>query len=114
MLLVPDGAEIEIVDTAAKFLSRVMPLDRLHGPDASPSVRAELRAEFAAMGWFGLGLQEGDGGSGLSAVEHALFHREVGRQCGAIDILVQSLAAIACDDRFLRKALLAGDQGVAL
>ena len=30
------------------------------------------------MGWFGLALPEADGGSGLSAVEHALFYREVG------------------------------------
>jgi alkylation response protein AidB-like acyl-CoA dehydrogenase len=114
MFLAPDGSEIEIADTAAKFLSRAIPLDRLHGPGASPALSADLRADFAAMGWFGLVLPEADGGSGLSAVEHALFYREVGRHCGPIDALVQGLAAMVSDDGRLRRALLAGEQCVAL
>jgi alkylation response protein AidB-like acyl-CoA dehydrogenase len=114
MFLAPEGPEIEIADTAAKFLSRAIPLDRLHGSGASPALSADLRAEIAAMGWFGLVLPEADGGSGLSAVEHALFHREVGRHCGPIDILVQGLATMVGGDRRLRAALLAGEQGVAL
>ena len=114
MFLAPDGAEIEIVDTAARFLSRAMPLDRLHGAGASPALHPDVRAEFGAMGWFGLVLPEADGGSGLSAVEHALFYREVGRHCGPIDILAQTLAAMVGHDQRLRGALLAGDRGVAL
>jgi alkylation response protein AidB-like acyl-CoA dehydrogenase len=114
MFLAPDGSEIEIADAAAKFLSRAIPLDRLHVAGASPALSARLRAEFAAMGWFGLVLPEAAGGSGLSAVEHALFYREVGRHCGPVDILAQTLAAMVSDDRRLRAALLAGQQGVAL
>jgi alkylation response protein AidB-like acyl-CoA dehydrogenase len=114
MFLAPDGPEIEIADSAAKFLSRAIPLDRLHGKGTSPALTAELRADFAAMGWFGLLLPEADGGSGLSAVEHALFYREVGRHCGPIDVLAQALAAIVSDDGRLRRALLGGEQGVAL
>lgn len=114
MFLAPDGSEIEIADSAAKFLARAIPLDRLHGAAASPALSASLRAEFAAMGWFGLVLPEVDGGSGLSAVEHALFYREVGRHCGPVDILMQGLAALATGDRRLRAALLAGEQCVAL
>ena len=114
MFLAPDGAEIEIADTAAKFLSRAIPLDRLHGASALPALSASLRTEFAALGWFGLVLPEADGGSGLSAVEHALFYREVGRHCGPVDILAQGLAAMVTDDRRLRAALLAGEQCVAL
>ena len=113
MFLAPDGPEIEIADTAARFLSRAIPLDRLHGTGASPALSAGLRADFAAMGWFGLVLPEPDGGSGLSAVEHALFFREVGRHCGPVDILVQGLAAMVSDGQ-LRRALLAGEQCVAL
>jgi alkylation response protein AidB-like acyl-CoA dehydrogenase len=112
MFLAPDGSEIEIADTAAKFLSRAIPLDRLHGKGASPTLSAELRRDFAAMGWFGLVVPEADGGSGLSAVEHALFYREVGRHCGPVEILAQALAAIVSDDVSLRRALLAGEQGV--
>ena len=114
MFLAPDGSEIEIAATAATFLSRAIPLDRLHGAGASPALSAELRADFAAMGWFGLVLPEADGGSGLSAVEHALFFREVGRHCGPVDILAQGLAAMVSDDGRLRGALLAGEEGVAL
>ena len=114
MFLAPDGPEIEIADSAAKFLSRAIPLDRLHAKAASPALTADLRTEFAAMGWFGLVLPEADGGSGLSAAEHALFFREVGRQCGPVDILAQGLAAMVSDDGRLRGALLAGEQCVAL
>ncbi len=84
MFLAPDGAEIEIADTAAKFLSRAIPLRRLHGADASPALNASARADFASLGWFGLVVPNADGGSALSAVEHALFYREVGRRCGPI------------------------------
>jgi alkylation response protein AidB-like acyl-CoA dehydrogenase len=114
MFLAPEGSEIQIADTAAKFLARAIPLDRLHGTCASPALSADLRADFAAMGWFGLVLPEADGGSGLSAVEHALFFLEVGRHCGPIDTLVQGLAAMVSDDGRLRRALLAGEQCVAL
>src|SRR5262249_17575891 len=54
------------------------------------------------------------GGSGLSAVEHALFFREVGRQCGPVDVLAQSLAANAIADDALRAEVIAGSRGVAL
>ena len=114
MFLAPDGSEIEIADSAAKFLSRALPLDRLHGAAASPALRASVRAECAALGWFGIAVPEVDGGSGLSAVEHALFYREVGRHCGPVDILAQGLAAMTTDDRRLRAALLGGERGVAL
>ena len=114
MFLVPDGSELEIADTAATFLARTIPLERLHGTGTSHALSAGLRAEFAAMGWFGLVLPEPDGGSGLSAVEHALFYREVGRHCGPIDILAQGLAAMMVDEGRLRGALLAGERGVTL
>ena len=96
------------------FLSRAIPLERLRGAAAAPALSASLRADFASLGWFGLVLPEADGGSGLSAVEHALFYCEVGRHCGPLDILAQALAARASDDPRLRAALLAGEPSVAL
>jgi alkylation response protein AidB-like acyl-CoA dehydrogenase len=114
MFLAPDGPELEIADTAAKFLAGALPLERLHGPGASPALGASQRAEFAAMGWFGLVLPEMLGGSGLSAVEHALFFREVGRQCGPVDVLAVALAAMVAGDARLCGELLAGEVGVAL
>jgi alkylation response protein AidB-like acyl-CoA dehydrogenase len=108
MFLAPDGPEIEIAESAAKFLSRAMPLERLHG--RASALTSSQRAELAAMGWFALVLPEADGGSGLSAVEHALFHREVGRHCGPVDILAQQLAAMVTDDPEVR----AGARAVVL
>ncbi|MBU6266579.1 MAG: acyl-CoA dehydrogenase family protein, partial [Sphingomonadales bacterium] len=75
---------------------------------------AVLRGSLGAMGWFGLAVPEDCGGSGLGAVEHALFFREVGRQCGPVDVLAQSLAANMALAAGLRAAVIAGEVGVAL
>ena len=113
MFLVPDGDELEIADAAATYLADAMPIDRLHGPN-SADMDAALRASLGEMGWFALALPEVAGGSGLTAIEHALFFREVGRQCGPIDVLAQCLAAMASDDEALRTDILSGGRGVAL
>ena len=112
MFLAPDGDEIEIAHAAAGFLGETMPLDRLHTP-GNADLSSDLRVKLGDMGWFALALPEAKGGSGLTAVEHALFFREVGRLCGPVDILAQCLAAhVAGDD--LRAAIISGQTGVAL
>ena len=116
MFLAPDGDEVEIADAAAQFLADAMPIARLHGEHAA-DMDEPLRRSLSGMGWFGLALPEAEGGSGLSAVEHVLFFREVGRQCGPMDVLAQCLAAMvaaAAGDVDLRAAIVAGDRGVAL
>src|SRR5438874_3732118 len=114
MYLAPDGHELEIVEAARKFLADNAPTERLHragGPDLDRALRARL----GESGWFGLAVPEPAGGSGLSAVEHALFFRELGRRVGPIDVLAQCLAAlVASEDPGLCAALLAGDVGVAV
>ncbi|MFC4595767.1 acyl-CoA dehydrogenase family protein [Sphingobium tyrosinilyticum] len=112
MFLAPDGDEIEITNAAAEFLGEAMPLDRLHTA-GNADMSVALRAQLGNMGWFALALPETKGGSGLTAVEHALFFREVGRLCGPVDILAQSLAAHIADEH-LRPAIVSGEQGVAL
>lgn len=113
MFLAPDGDEIAVADAAAEFLAETMPIARLH--ERNPAdMSAALRQQLGEMGWFGLAVAEGDGGSGLSAVEHALFFREVGRQCGPVDILAQTLAATMPLDGAERASLLNGEDGVAL
>lgn len=113
MYLAPDGDEVEIADAAAAFTAGAMPIDRLHSSQ-SPDMNDALRRAFGEMGWFALAAPESSGGSGLSAVEHVLFFREVGRQCGPIDILVQSLAVNAVADDALRSELITGTRGAAL
>jgi alkylation response protein AidB-like acyl-CoA dehydrogenase len=105
--------ELEIMNAAAGVLGEALPLARLHGPQAMDLTR-ELRSQLGALGWYALALPEDLGGSGLSAVEHALFFREVGRQCGPLDVLVQALAANTAQDQGLRAALVAGEVAIAL
>jgi len=113
MYLAPDGEEAEIASAAAAFLSGAMPIDRLHAAGGA-DMSATLRRSLGEMGWFALAVPESLGGSGLSAVEHALFFREAGRQCGPIDLLAQCLAANLVDDPELRQALAGGEASVAL
>ena len=117
MYLAPDAEEAEIANAAAAFLSDAMPIARLHahiGAAMVADMGGELRQTLGGMGWFALAVPEAAGGSGLSAVEHALFFREVGRQCGPIDVLAQCLAANLLEDAALREAVIAGEQSVAL
>jgi alkylation response protein AidB-like acyl-CoA dehydrogenase len=113
MYLAPDGHEVEIAQAAASFLADAMPIERLHRPDPA-DMPSPLRRRLGEMGWFALAVPESAGGSGLSAVEHALFFREVGRQCGPVDVLAQCLAANAIADDALRAEVIAGTRGIAL
>jgi alkylation response protein AidB-like acyl-CoA dehydrogenase len=111
--LVPDGDELEIANAAAEYLADAMSIERLHGA-ATSDMGADMRKGLAEMGWFALGMPEDAGGSGLSAIEHALFFREVGRQCGPVDVLAQCLAAMMVDEESLRRSIISGDAGVSL
>jgi len=113
MYLVPDGDELEIANAAAEFLADAMTIERLHGA-APADLAPDLRQQLGDMGWYALALAEDVGGSGLSAVEFALFFREVGRQCGPIDVLAQCLAAMTIKDESLRSEIVSGATGVAL
>lgn len=90
MYLAPDGEEAELARAAADYLANALPISRLHATN-SADMGPELRRQLGEMGWFALAVPESKGGSGLSAVEHALFFREVGRQCGPVDVLAQCL-----------------------
>lgn len=113
MYLAPEGDEIEIANAAAEFLADAMPIERLHGPDPA-DLNSSLLKLLGDMGWFALAVPEAAGGSGLSAVEHALFFRECGRQCAPVDLLAQCLAANVIADAGLRAAVISGQVGVAL
>ncbi len=115
MFLAADEDEAEIVASAADFLADAMPIQRLHAEPPRPDMDPDLRQKVAELGWFGLSAPETLGGSGLSAVEHVLFFREVGRNCGPVDMLAQSLGLLtAADDAKLAARILSGETGVAL
>jgi alkylation response protein AidB-like acyl-CoA dehydrogenase len=113
MYLVPEGDELEVANAAAAFLGSAMGIERLHKA-GSADMDAATRQSFGDMGWFALAVPEADGGSGLSAIEHALFFREAGRQCAPVDLLAQCLAANVTSDSTRRAAIMAGEAGVAL
>ncbi len=114
MSLALNSDEVEIVSAVADFLDHAIPLQRLHSPE-NADLDQSTRRELGNMGWLGLAAPEEMGGSGLSAVEHALFFREVGRRCGPVDILAQCLAVlVAAGDRSLCESLLSGERGVTL
>jgi alkylation response protein AidB-like acyl-CoA dehydrogenase len=106
--------ELAVQNAAASFLREAVPLERLHKADAA-NLDPAVRREIGALGWFSLALPEIHGGSGLSPVEHVLFFRECGRECGPIDVLAQALAVLASagkDD--LRSTLSTGETGAML
>lgn len=113
MYLCPEGEELAIAEAAAGFLADAMPIARLHATDSADLAPA-LRRSFGDMGWFALAVPESAGGSGLSAVEHALFFREAGRQCGPLDLLAQCLAANTASSAQTRSALISGEAAAAL
>jgi alkylation response protein AidB-like acyl-CoA dehydrogenase len=108
LLLTLDSDEAGIIEAAATFLEGVIPLARLHRGATVCDLMPDTRTQIAEMGWFGITLPAEAGGSGLSSIEHVLFHREVGRRCGPIDILAQSLAVVTAPKGATRDALLAG------
>ena len=113
MYLAPDGDEIEIANAAADFLADAMSIDRLHAT-GSADLAAPMRQSLGELGRVALAVPEADGGSGLSALEHALFVREAGRQCAPVDLLAQCLAANTISDAALRQRVITGEVGVAL
>lgn len=113
MYLAPDGEELEITSAAAEFLAEAMPIARLHAGE-SADMGPAMRRQLGEMGWFALAVPEAHGGSGLSAVELALFFREAGRQCGPVDVLAQCLAANVAGQCGLDEGMAAGEVGVAL
>jgi alkylation response protein AidB-like acyl-CoA dehydrogenase len=88
--LTPDSDQQQLVDAAIAFLSRTLPVSRLHGGE---DARLPLRALMAEQGWCSVGLAEEADGMGLGAVEEVLVLREVGRVLGPTHVLHNALAA---------------------
>jgi alkylation response protein AidB-like acyl-CoA dehydrogenase len=114
LLLTLNGDETGIIEAASAFLEAAIPLARLHRSGGAADLDNHARQQLAELGWFGITLPAAMGGSALSSVEYVLFYREVGRRCGPLDILAQSLAAMVVSDAATREALLQGRLPVAL
>lgn len=117
MDLLPDEAQQEIIDQTAAYLAAELPLGRLHDLEEPGEQLADAAwRSIAELGWFGLGLPEGDGGVGFTLAEEALVLREIGRALGPPALLASVLGARVAarsGDSGLRDAILAGDARVA-
>ncbi len=105
-----------IADAVAQFCAHELPLDRLR-PKAKPADAAALWRDMAGLGWFGIGIAEAAGGSGLGPVEEMLVQRTCGRHLASTSILATVVAAHvaqAAGDAVLTRALISGEQRAAL
>ncbi|MBV9510840.1 MAG: acyl-CoA/acyl-ACP dehydrogenase [Caulobacteraceae bacterium] len=94
----------EISRSAREYLAEQITPSRSPKPDSTALDPSQWNS-LVNMGWFAMGLPEGDGGLGLSVVEEALVVREFGRQLVPPQALATMLAVHA--------ALAVGDAGLA-
>ncbi len=105
-----------IADSVAQFLSKELPVERLR-PKAAPVDADVIWRSMAELGWFGIGITEEAGGSGLGLVEEMLIQRGCGRHLASTSILATMVAAHvaqAAGDAALTRALVTGERRVAL
>jgi alkylation response protein AidB-like acyl-CoA dehydrogenase len=105
-----------IAEAVRDYLASELPLERLR-PKAAPRDLAEVHRGMAELGWFGLGLAEAAGGSGLGLVEEMLIQRECGRYLVSPSVLATVLGAhvaLLAGDAALATELAAGEASAAL
>lgn len=110
MDLFPTPDQQQFIDSTSDYLSQEFPADRWPKVAGTPLSGSDWRG-MAAMGWFGLALDEEAGGFGQTLVEEALVHREFGRYLMPPSALATTLAAhvaVALGDTELTQALVDG------
>ena len=108
--------ETMIADSVNAYLARELPIERLR-PKAAPRDLARVRADMVEHGWFGVGLPEAVGGSGLGLVEEMLVQRECGRFLVTPSVLATVLAAHVAyhgGDTDLAARMISGKASAAL
>ncbi|NND67053.1 MAG: acyl-CoA/acyl-ACP dehydrogenase [Halioglobus sp.] len=94
MDLLPTEEQQQIIDSAASFLHGEFPVERLlQLQPEQPAVDAAQLQQIATLGWFGIGLDENDGGVGYGVSEEALLFIELGRALMPPSLLGATLAA---------------------
>ena len=83
--------ETMIVASVREFLEAELPIERLR-PGAKPIDHDAVWQGMADLGWFGAGLPESAGGSGMGIVAEMLIQRECGRNLVSPMVLATMLA----------------------
>jgi len=94
MYLLPTSEQEQILDAAKSFLTGEAPLSRLRPEHGEIGNRDhELWPQLGELGFWGLALDEAEGGLGLSVCEEYLLYREFGRHLLSLGALGLSLGA---------------------
>jgi alkylation response protein AidB-like acyl-CoA dehydrogenase len=115
--LLQNEDEAMIAGSVREFLAGELPIERLRPRGAPPTDLARARAGMVELGWFGVGLPEEVGGSGLGLVEEMLIQRECGRYLVSPSVLATTLAAhvaFHAGGAELARALVTGETSAAL
>ncbi|HZP42672.1 MAG TPA: acyl-CoA dehydrogenase family protein [Candidatus Binatia bacterium] len=114
MDLTVGGEQAQIRDAIRGVLADRLPLARVRAVVAAPpGFDPDVWREAAALGWFGLGLPEAEGGAGYGTPEEMLLALELGRALAPGPWRGTILAAHAAP-RAVRAAVLAGAVRVAV
>jgi alkylation response protein AidB-like acyl-CoA dehydrogenase len=118
MNLEPTDEQRQIVDGAAAFLAKRLPIERLKGKQhPADRLPPALWAEISDMGWLGMVVPESAGGVGYTAVEEMLVFRELGRVLAPMRLVTSAVAAkvaVAAGNPQLARQIVSGDRPVAL
>ncbi|MEW6270403.1 MAG: acyl-CoA dehydrogenase family protein [Thermodesulfobacteriota bacterium] len=119
MDLMPSSDQEAIQSSVRSFLENELPMSRVRElAQAGPDALAPLWRAAGELGFFGLGIPEGDGGSGYAITEEMVLFEELGRALAPGPWLGSVLAAHALaehgGDRAELARVLAGEQRVAL
>jgi len=108
--------EAMIAQSVREFLEGELPVERLR-PNAKSTDYEAAWQEMAGLGWFGVGLPESAGGSGLGLIQELLIQRECGRHLVSPKVLATTLAghvAHLAGDDMLAGAFATGAAAAAL
>jgi alkylation response protein AidB-like acyl-CoA dehydrogenase len=115
--LLPSDEQRQIIDSVADFFARTESASPAPSSNDGGKAAGLMREEMAALGWFGLGLAEADGGTGYSLIEEMLVAREFGRALaspGLWAIIVAAHVAAQAGQREMLRNILTGNLGVGV
>lgn len=118
MDLLPSEEQNQIVAASLSFLENELPVERIHQVnDNNPLITHVWLAKMAELGWFGLGLNEEQGGVGYGLKEEVLLFVELGRFLVSPAILgsvIGAHLATQAGKNELSAAIIAGEKLIAL
>jgi len=113
--LTPTEEQRLVDDSVRSLLAGRLPLNRLRDPsNHAAAAESALWADFAALGIFGLGLAQSDGGVGYGLAEEVIVARALGEYLASPLLISQMSAVHLASEGSLRAKLIAGEVRAAL